>query len=220
MVDENKRFVEEFANPHSWLLTAENLHERATEMYNRRSRSSILTRTNAKKEIVQQTRGIDKPVFLLGGFALENAIKAFLVYENPLWIANGRLSGNLKSHKLTVLQKRSTLIPYKNSYIQVLEAFESGLDSWFRYPCALTIQDTKEERNLYEDLWDGYGKLMSAYGRKLVTLLNNEWKGPHDFSGRWIVQGETLGWRGKPLPARYRRTQYPSGDQTYKGKVT
>jgi hypothetical protein len=44
------------------------------DMYNRRSRSSILTRTNAKREIVQQTRGIDKPVFLLGGFALENAI--------------------------------------------------------------------------------------------------------------------------------------------------
>ena len=131
MVDENKRFVEEFANPHSWLLTAENLHEQATEMYNRRSRSSILTRTNAKREVVQQTRGIDKPVFLLGGFALENAIKAFLVYENPLWVANGRLSGNLKSHKLSVLQKRSTLIPYKNNYVRILEAFESGL-GWAR----------------------------------------------------------------------------------------
>src|SRR6516162_9077364 len=26
---------------------------------------------------------VDKSIFLLGGFALENAIKAFLVYENP-----------------------------------------------------------------------------------------------------------------------------------------
>jgi hypothetical protein len=202
-VDENKRFVEEFANPHSWLMMADNLHEQATEIYKGRSRSSIMTKVNANKEIVQQTRGIDKSVFLLGGFALENAIKAFLVYENPSWVSNGRLSGNLKSHKLTVLQKRSTLIPYKNNYTRVLEAFESGLDSRFRYPCALTIQDTKEERNLYEDQWDGYGKLMSAYGRKLVTRLNEGWKGPHDFPGRWIVQGETLGWRGRPLPARY-----------------
>jgi hypothetical protein len=202
---ENKRFAEEFANPHSWLLTAENLHEQATEMYSRRSGSSILTKTNANREVVQQTRGVDKPVFLLGGFALENAIKAFLVYENPHWISNGRLSGELKSHKLTVLRGRSKLIPYRNSYTRVLEAFESGLDSWFRYPCALTIEDTKEGQDLYKDLWDGYGKLMSAYGRKLVTLLNREWKGPHGSRGRWEVRGETLGWRGRSLPARYRR---------------
>jgi hypothetical protein len=203
MESENKRFAEEFANPHSWLLTAENLHEQATEMYSRRSGSSILTNRNAKREVVQQTRGADKPVFLLGGFALENAIKAFLVYENPHWISNGRLSGDLKSHKLTVLRGRSKLIPYKNSYTRVLEAFESGLDSWFRYPCALTIGDTKEGQHLYEDLWNGCGKLMSAYGRKLVMLLNKEWKGPHGSRGRWEV--ETLGWRGLSLPARYRR---------------
>jgi len=50
---------------------------------------------------------------------------------------------------------------------------------------------------------------MNAYGRKLVTLLNNQWKEPHAFSGRWIVKGETLGWRGT---TRSRRTQYPSRD--------
>ena len=127
--NENKRFVNEFANPHSWLMTAENLHEQATEIYQNRSRSSITTKLNAKGEIVQQTRGIDKPVFLLGGFALENAIKAFLVYENPHWVSNGRLSGNLKSHSLTGLQKQSKLIPHKKSYIGVLQEFESGLDS-------------------------------------------------------------------------------------------
>jgi hypothetical protein len=69
------------------------------------------------------------------------------------------------------------------------------------------------------DVWEGYGKLMSAYGRKLVTLLNKGWNGPHDYYGRWVVQGETLGWIGNPLPARYRSREYPTRDQTYKGKV-
>jgi len=50
---------------------------------------------------------------------------------------------------------------------------------------------------------------MSAYGKKLVTLLDKEWKGPHGSRGRWKVQGETLGWRGKPIPAHYRRPQNP-----------
>jgi hypothetical protein len=47
MADENRWFVEEFANPHSWLLAAENLHEQATALYRTRDRSSILTRTDA-----------------------------------------------------------------------------------------------------------------------------------------------------------------------------
>jgi hypothetical protein len=102
--------------------------------------------------VIQQARGVDKPIFLLGGLALENAIKAFLVYENPHWISNGKISSELKSHKLTVLRERSKLIPYKKSYTHVLEAFESGLDSWFRYPCALTVQKTQEGRNLYDFL--------------------------------------------------------------------
>src|SRR5258708_5083972 len=135
MVDKNVQFVEDFANPHSWLLTAENLHEHATALYATRDRSSRLMKLGPNKVILQETRGVDKPVFLLGGFALENAIKAFLVYEHPSWISNGRLSRELKSHKLTVLRGRSKLIPYQKSYTHVLEAFESGLDSWFRYPC-------------------------------------------------------------------------------------
>jgi hypothetical protein len=113
MADENKRFVEDFANPHSWLMMADNLHEQATEIYEGRSRSAIITKVNANREILQQTRAVDKSVFLLGGFALQNAIKAFLVYENPAWISNGRLSGKLRSHKLTGLQKLSKQIPYK-----------------------------------------------------------------------------------------------------------
>lgn len=205
MSDESKRFVDDYANPHAWLQMADNLHEQAAEMYRRRSRSSILTMRNAKGEVLREARGVDKSVFLLGGFALENAIKAFLVYENPHWISNGRLSGELKSHKLTVLRGRSKLIPYKRTYTHVLEAFESGLDSWFRYPCALTMQDTKEGQNLYDHLWLGYTKLMSAYGKTLVTLLDREWKGPHGSHGSWKVRGETLGWRGKALPPQYRR---------------
>jgi hypothetical protein len=68
-------------------MMADNLQEQATEIYEGRSRSAIIAKVNANREILQQTRAIDKSVFLLGGFALENAIKAFLAYENPAWIA-------------------------------------------------------------------------------------------------------------------------------------
>ena len=32
-IDDNRRFVEDYANPHSWLLTAEHLHEQAVGLY-------------------------------------------------------------------------------------------------------------------------------------------------------------------------------------------
>jgi hypothetical protein len=215
MANESKHFVKEFANPHSWLLTADNLHEQAAAIYAGRAQSSITTKVDANNIILQQTRGIDKSVFLLCGFALENAIKAFLVYENPHWVSNGRLSKDLKSHSLTKLQSRSKLVPYKKRHIATLETFEDGLDSWFRYPCALTVEKTKEESHLYEYLWRGYSAVMLAYGRKLTTLLAKGWKGPHGFYGRWIIKGEHLGYKTRSVPT-YRYTQ-PSKVSTHKG---
>jgi hypothetical protein len=100
----------------------------------------------------------------------------------------------------------------------VLEEFESGLDSWFRYPCALTIQDTKEERHLYQHLWHGYCKLMRAYGKKLGMLLNTGWNGPHGTSGRWTIQGQWLGYE-KPPSVPQVSIEHHKQQKTYRGKV-
>lgn len=195
MADENKQFVDEFANPHAWLLVADNLHEQAAQIYANRKSSTIVTKINANREIVSQARGIDRPVFLLGGFALENAIKAFLVYENPEWVSNGELSRQLRSHSLIGLQNKSHLIPTREDYIAVLEAFESGLNSWFRYPYALSALDTKKKECLFDRLWEGYGTVMRAYSRELRGLLRNGWNGPHGTFGRWELEGEWLGYK-------------------------
>lgn len=212
-----KLFVQEFANPHSWLLTADNLHEQAAAIYAGGASSSIMTKVDADNTILDQSRGIDRSVFLLGGFALENAIKAFLVYENPQWVSNGRLSRNLKSHSLTALQSKSELVPYKKRHVSILKAFEGGLDSWFRYPCALTVEETKQGGNLYDHLWRGYSVVMRAYGRKLTMLLGKGWYGPHGFYGRWTVTGEHLGSNTRAVPT-YRATKLPSKLHVHKGK--
>ena len=132
----------------------------------------------------------NKSVFLLGGFALESTIKAFLVYENPNWISNGRLSRKLRSHSLTKLQAASSEIPYKKRLLWVLSGFEEGLESWARYPCALTVENSAEEGQMGAKLWDGYLRLMRAYGNKLGRLLCREWRGPHGFFGRYIFEGK------------------------------
>lgn len=187
MKDENFKFVEEMANPHSWLLTADNLHEQAVALRGQWGRSLITFNRLNVESITWDS--VNKSVFLLGGFALENAIKAFLVYENPILISQGTLGRKLRSHSLTSLQKKSTLIPYKNRYLGVLQQFEDGLDSWARYPCGLTADTSKHEAKLQDELWAGYLRLMVAYRKRLRALLSSKlWHGPHGFSGRWTFQ--------------------------------
>jgi hypothetical protein len=188
--DANARFVE-MANPHAWLLTANDLHEQALHLYGQRGRS--MTTWNDYRDRTSRTwDNIDKSVFLLGGFALENAIKAFLVYENPNWISNGSLSKKLRSHSLTGLQSQSAQIPLKTRYTWVLSGFEEGLDSWARYPCSLSVETSVNQRTMTSHLWSGYIRLMRAYGIKLQRLLSRQWQGPHGFSGRWTFTGEFL----------------------------
>ncbi len=188
--DANAMFVERMANPHSWLLTADNLHEQAIALYGRTGRASITLIDRDRSRTTWDS--VNRSVFLLGGFALENAIKAFLVYEHPGWISNGVLSKKLRSHSLTDLQKQSALVPFKRQYLWVLKQFEDELESWARYPCALTASETVHERKLSPRLWSGYLRVMEAYGASLKKLLSKEWKGPNGFIGRWTFSGDFL----------------------------
>lgn len=188
--DVNLRFAD-MANPHSWFMTADNLHQQAIRLYKHRGQS-ILTHIDYQRDTTKRWDGTNKSVFLLGGFALENAIKAFLVYENPEWISNGKLSRNLKSHSLTKLQQQSSLVPFKKQYLWTLQRFEEGLESWARYPCSLTVETTMDENPMPANLWAAYLRVMRAYGRRLKELLSREWHGPHGFYGRWRIQGEYL----------------------------
>jgi len=182
----NLSFVQNMANPFLWLLTSDNLHNQVMNLNKFKMKSTIIFHNTDDKKTIQRDL-INKSAFILGGFALENAIKAFLVYENPNWISNGTLSRELRSHHLLGLQRRSKLIPYKTKYLFLLNAFECGLESWARYPCALSHTDSTYEEQMTDRIWDGYITIMRAYHRKLVTLLRAGWKGPHDFYGRWKI---------------------------------
>ena len=83
----------------------------------------------------------------------------------------------------------------KMRHSSILRAFEDGLDSWFRYPCAITVEGSREESQLHDHLWQGYLVVTRAYARKLTMLLNKGWNGPHGFYARWIITGEHFGYK-------------------------
>jgi hypothetical protein len=188
-MSEYYRFVT-FANPHSWLMSADNLHEQAVLI--RRNGLSLMSRRDLTTGEVVTRQTANRTTFLLAGFALENAIKAFLVYENPQWVSNGKLGKPLHSHDLVSLQKKAHNIPYRTKHIWVLRSLQHGLNSWARYPCGLNAAETSEEADMRHELWEMYCKLMRAYGNRLIDLLRVGWTGPHSFEAQWNFYGSFL----------------------------
>lgn len=196
----------EFANaadPHQWLLTADSLHEQAVHLYGRRRESGVLTRRDRDDHAVSWDN-TNRATFLLCAFALENAIKAFLVYEYPEWVSDGYLHTDVCSHSLVALSEKSSLIPFRERDRWVLAAFEAGNQSWMRYPCGRRADDTEDERNMPERLWAGYIRVMKGYGARTKRLLGKGWVGPHGAGGgHWEINGVWLG-SGTPVPPGFR----------------
>lgn len=186
---------EDAANPHQWMLSADRLHAQAVELHNRRGRGT-LTQTDADGVAIASWDDTNKATFLLCAFALENAIKAFLVYEHPHWVSDGYLHDEVCNHKLVALSEKSALIPYRNRDRWVLAAFEEGNESWMRYPCSRRANDLQIEPRLHDKLWDAYLRVMRSYGSKLTRLLRNGWRGTHGFDGSWRMSGGWMGGKG------------------------
>ena len=171
------------ADPHQWLLTADSLHRQAVALYQQRGRGQIVQRTPGQPPVSWDDT--NRATFLLAAFALENALKAFLVYEHPGYVADGFLSKEICSHRLVALSKLSSQIPYRIRDECVLAAFEAGNESWMRYPCGRDANSLQPEAQLTDLLWSGYRRVARGYGLKLKRLLQKGWNGPHDCGGTW-----------------------------------
>ena len=177
----HKQFAE-MVDPHAWLLVADNLHTQA-----------VRTRDSARGELLIRIIGerrdswdvTERATILLSAFAVENAIKAFLVYENPSWVSNGRIAKPLRSHNLLGLRNLSALAPNRSRFSRLLRFLDDGINSWARYPCALSAVATAELPHLNEKYWGEYPRLMASYGRKLTYLLGAGWSGPHGHDASW-----------------------------------
>lgn len=180
------------ANPHSWFLVGDDLHSQVALLrkYRGSGEMEVIDYDKKTSVILDET---NRATFLLASLVLENLLKSFLVYENPDWISNGRLSNNLRTHSLTKLADMSSLAPYKRQSMKTLAIFENGNESWARYPCALNGNATEDPLVFTEEIWKKYNWLIAAYAKRLKLLLSKIWKGPHGFEGRYKINGLFLG---------------------------
>ena len=197
-----------YAHPHSWLLVADNLFQQSVALYQSRGKSGLQHREGNGK-LIGEWDDTNRATFLLSGFALENVIKSFLVYEHPDWVSNGSLAKELKSHRLVKLSEKSNILPWPKRGKAILGKFEDGIESWARYPCSLSINGTRPEAVLSDSLWNQYLVLMHRYGVTMMSLLEKGWDGPHGVEGSFVFSNVTyltvpnkngLGARSSPQP--------------------
>ncbi len=166
----------ENAVPLNWLEVAKLLHENAQVLHN--NNLGTITQTRRGKTVTR--RASNRPVFLLAAFALENLLKAYLIYENPKYIEGGKLSRQLlNGHGLSQLQSKCRKIPSPKRTRQVFEILEVGVNSWARYPCSTSVERETNEREVTDAFWREYNKVFDLYRVRLETLLTKRWKGPY-----------------------------------------
>lgn len=179
----DQHWFAEMASPHGWLMTADNLFEQCVAQHRRKGRGYLTLKDRHGRQLEWDV--VDRSMFLLGGFALENAIKAFLVYENPRYVADGRLANPLRSHRLIKLKRASKTIPMPVRSEPIIQVFEEAIETWSRYPSGLTAAQTDHQRWFTPELWQSYCDLMRRYGLRLRQHLEKGWDGPHGSGGRW-----------------------------------
>ena len=181
--ESEQHWFAQMASPHGWLMAADNLFEQCVLQYRRKGRGYLTLQDRHGRMLRWDV--VDRSIFLLGGFALENAIKAFLVYENPHFVADGKLAGALRSHRLVKLKRTSKTVPMPQRSEAIIGVFEDGIETWSRYPSGLTAHQTDHQRWVTPELWQRYCDLMRRYGRKLRSHLEKGWEGPHGATGKW-----------------------------------
>ncbi len=176
MDDKANREFASGASPVNWYEVAKIMHENAQSLHN--TPQDLITHKTKDKSVTMRVS--DRSVYLLAAFALENLIKAFLIYENPYYIEGGKLSREiLNGHGLSELQKKCKRIPAPKRTLHVFETLEVGINSWARYPCSTSIARETTERYVTPEFWESYKDVFDLYSKRLEELLSKKWKGPY-----------------------------------------
>ncbi|MDO1582185.1 hypothetical protein [Rhizobium oryzicola] len=182
----HKQF-ETFAGPHSWLLSAEDLHEQILILRKQRGRL-ILTELDHNNRLVNQLDGADRACFLLAGFCLENLLKGLIIHNNCKLIENGQLHSKVKTHDLRKLLRDANVADATLKDLEFADLISDGIVSWARYPCDLNVDRTDRPHTFSETLWETYVSLYSRLQTRLKNLLEAGWTSPSGQFSRYVFQ--------------------------------
>lgn len=165
------------AMPSSWLDYADELIDAAEHLWSLAEegfRFEVNDTVEGNKEI-KKIISISRPYILFASFAIENMIKGLIVAQNPTHINNGKLSKELKSHKLLKLLKLINDLELSKDEIEICKILEDAIPYWGRYPIPLNYNDILPEIGITQSKREIILGLHIKLGKKLYARIKNGW---------------------------------------------
>jgi hypothetical protein len=128
-----------------------------------------------KRTETKKVYSVSRPYVLLAGFAIENLMKGCLVASNPPLINEGKLAGELKTHKLTLLVEKIDGLSLVKDERRFCEIAESAIPYWGRYPVPLAFNNVMPEVGMDDELRRGFLSLFDRLDRKLYMEIRDGW---------------------------------------------
>jgi hypothetical protein len=170
------------AMPSSWLNYAIELKNSAETLWKTNDKS---IRLEIREKIADDLSGvrrdsrkiysISRPYILLAGFALENLVKGILVFQNPSHITSGRLSRELKSHKVLELIQMVDGIELDETEGRFCQIVQDAIPYWGRYPVPLEYNRVLPEIGINNKLRDAFLRLFTRLSRQLYFSIRDGW---------------------------------------------
>lgn len=169
--------------PGEWLGYAEELMDSAELMWENKERglrAELWGTQNPKGDgmAVKESKKvstISRTYFLLVGFAIENLFKGFIVCQNPSNITSGKLSKNLKSHKLLVLAQKVPEIKLTKEENKICKKIEEAIPYWGRYPIPLDYNGITPDIGVTLEIRNTIKEMFDRISRKLYDKIKNGW---------------------------------------------
>jgi len=163
--------------PGEWLGLADELQEAAELLWagvEEGLRVEAIPRLNGQVE-VKKIATVSRPYILLAGFALENLIKGLLVAADPSLLRTGRVTGQLKSHRLLELIRGLPELALSADEVAFCKLAQEAIPYWGRYPIPVASQGLLPESALTPERRATYLNLHQRLGQRLYDRIKDGW---------------------------------------------
>jgi len=171
-----QRFVRD-AMPDGWLCFANELLEAAEVLWKHSDENLRIEVTSGLSQApeVKKIFTVRRTYLLLAGFAMENLLKGLLVAASAEHITSGKLSAELKSHKLLELGELVPDLSLTSDERAFCKLAQEAIPYWGRYPIPLEANGVLPETAMTIQRRDTFIGLHQRLGQKLHDQIMNGW---------------------------------------------
>lgn len=161
------------ASPPEWAGYADELKAAADLLWCQQGDSLVVSSDGHTK--ISRRPLISRAYILLAGFALENLLRGLIVAHDPIHVRGGKLSKQLRSHRLSGLAVQARL-QLTRAEAHFCDLAEEALVYWARYPIPLRAEDLRREQAASEAHHRAFERLFARARKSLYRKVKGGWE--------------------------------------------